>query len=182
MLLTLQPISPSLLHVSDDGRYPNSKFPVLVYRQAISPIDEHELAELFKLRFSSNDWTPFSQNSILPYHHYHSTSHKVIGVAAGSADLLIGGPRHGEELQIATGDAVVIPAGVPLRCMDSSSKFKIAGAYSNGREADILKGALSDRPAADRRIKEIPLPGIDPLYGKYGPITDLWATCQEHLK
>lgn len=182
MLLTLQKISPSLLYFRDDGRYPNSKFPVLVYRQAISAPDEEELAQFFEQRFSSNEWGPSWRDGLLPYHHYHSTAHKVVGVVGGSAELLLGGPKHGEELPLAAGDAVVIPAGVAHRCIDCDRKFNVVGAYSSGHDADILKGTMSDRPAADQRIEEVPVPRLDPLFGKYGPITDYWTTCQDHLK
>ena len=76
----------------DDGLFPNNpKLPVLVYKGALHlhPDDQPEkIVEIFR----RNNWTNSWKDGIFNYHHYHSTSHEVLGVFCGTADIMIGGP------------------------------------------------------------------------------------------
>lgn len=156
----------------DDGRFPNSRLPLLIYRSAL-PAEETD-AEALEALFASCGWPPAWRSSIFTYHHYHSTAHETLGVASARARLMLGGPE-GREFEVSAGDVIVIPAGVAHRRLESSSGFLVVGCYPPGQGWDLLRGEASDRPAADRNIAAVPLPPTDPVAGSEGPLVSLWA-------
>ena len=110
-----------------------------------------------------------------PFHHYHSTAHEVLGIAAGHATLMLGGPR-GRTFEVRSGDVIVIPAGVAHRQLAKSADFLVVGGYPIGAASrDLLRGEPGERPEADHRIDAVPLPGADPVEGKPGALTALWT-------
>jgi uncharacterized protein YjlB len=123
--------------------------------------------------FASNIWENSWRNGIYSFHHYHSTSHEVLGIYAGSAQVQLGGDS-GLKLDVRAGDVLVIPAGVAHRNLGSSPDFGVVGAYPEGREWDMNYGRRGERPAADRNIDQVPTPSTDPLYGSTGPLLVEW--------
>src|SRR5690606_16283649 len=93
---------------ADDGQFPNSVLPAIVYRQAVSP-GEVSPEALEKL-FDRNGWPSQWRAGVYDYHHYHSTAHECLGIAAGSARLQLGGPG-GRSFSLKAGDVLVLPAG-----------------------------------------------------------------------
>ena len=168
----ITPIQPELFFFTDDGQFPNSQLPVLVYRR-VAPTDEVRLDDWFEAKLMSNNWLGIWRNGILPYNHYHSTSHEVLCVYKGWADVLLGGP-NGKQVRLEVGDMVVIPAGVAHNNKQASADFAVMGAYPEGREWDLLTGKSGERPMADERISQLPLPGQDPVYGMDGPLIKQW--------
>ena len=69
---------------ADDGDIPNSRYPLIVYAGAIDPA-AGDPAVAFETRFAANGWGNGWRNGIFPFHHYHSTAHEVLGIAAGEA-------------------------------------------------------------------------------------------------
>ena len=155
---------------ADDGTFPNSRLPLLLYRSAIAP--EETNPEAMERLFAGNDWPPQWRSGIYPFHHYHSTSHEVLGIARGSARLMLGGPE-GRELSVSAGDVVVIPAGVAHRRLASSADFLVVGAYPPGQAGDIVREEAS--PAMKQRIALLSYPPKDPVLGDEGPMLRLWA-------
>jgi uncharacterized protein YjlB len=162
---------PDKFYFRDDGKIPNSKLPLLIYRNGFS--ESSRSAKTAKERFASNNWTNSWDNGVYPFHHYHSTSHEVLGVYGGWALLHLGG-EAGEKLRVQAGDVLIIPAGVGHKNLDSSSDFGVVGAYPDGRDWDLLKGEPGDRPKADNNIAALPIPTTDPLFGKNGGLTKIW--------
>jgi uncharacterized protein YjlB len=162
---------PQKFYFKDDGKIPNSKLPLLVYRAGLSGnISASRLQE----HFASNNWTNSWDNGVYSFHHYHSTSHEVLGVYSGSALLQLGG-EHGEKVKVQAGDIIIIPAGVGHKNLEASSDFGVVGAYPDGRTWDLLKGAPGERPAADKNIAALPIPTADPLHGKGGGLSRIWS-------
>ncbi|MDU4435268.1 MAG: hypothetical protein E7I42_20560, partial [Pluralibacter gergoviae] len=71
----------------------NARLPVLHYRQAIVRPDAGlDLASTMEQRFNRNGWPPQWRWGIYDFHHYHTEGHEVLGVFAGSAQVMLGGP------------------------------------------------------------------------------------------
>ncbi len=159
-----------LLH--ENGWVPNNdRLPVLVYHHAVEGSGDRA-AEAFEQLFKANGWPPQWRDGIYDNHHYHSTAHEALGIAAGTATLTIGGPG-GRELQVEAGDALVLPTGTGHRSIEASDDFMVIGAYPQGQDWDICRGAPSDE--ARQRMATLPVPHADPLYGSTGPLTERWA-------
>ncbi|HHY49565.1 MAG TPA: cupin domain-containing protein [Alphaproteobacteria bacterium] len=161
----------ALERFEDDGTFPNSRYPLLFYRAALPR--EEASAEAMEQLFSAGGWPPAWRSSVFTYHHYHSTAHEVLGIARGTARLMLGGP-HGREFDVAPGDVIVIPAGVVHRRLSSSPDFLVVGGYPPGQSWDLLRGEASERPRADRNIALVPLPKTDPVAGENGPLIEHW--------
>ena len=112
----------------DDGGIPNSRLPVLIYHRVEGAADASACERLF----ASNGWEGAWRDGIYSFHHFHSTSHEVLGIVRGSASVTLGGPA-GRTFEVRQGDVLVLPAGT-------------------GR----LQRRLQRRPAGGRR-----LPGRD---------------------
>lgn len=155
----------------DDGTFPNSRFPLLLYREALSSaaVSPEAMEEMF----AACGWPPAWRSSVFTYHHYHSTAHEVLGVASGSARLMLGGPK-GREFDVRAGDVVVIPAGVGHRRLSSSPGFLVVGGYPPGQTWDLLRGLPGERPQADENIAAVPRPRIDPVTGRLDPLLTHW--------
>lgn len=155
----------------DDGKIPNSKFPLILYKNAFSARGNSGAAWLEK-RFSANNWTNSWRNGIYSFHHYHSTSHEVLGVYSGSAEVHLGG-EQGEKLTIEAGDIIVIPAGVGHKNLGGNN-LGVVGAYPDGRSWDLKRGLPDERPQADQNITALPIPEADPLLGKNDGLIKIW--------
>jgi uncharacterized protein YjlB len=152
----------------DDGRFPNSVLPLLVYRQAL-PADASEMEETFARNGWSNSW----RDGIFDYHHFHSTAHEVLGVARGTAHVCFGGPS-GQVVGVRAGDVVVIPAGVGHCNKGQSHNLLVVGAYPGGADYDIRRGEPGEHGAVLRNILRLPLPEQDPVAGPDGPLVRIW--------
>lgn len=163
---------PETIFFKDDGVIPNSQFPLLLYRKAFSETGSAG-ASWLEQRFAANNWTDSWRNGVFSYHHYHSTSHEVLGVYNGSALLHLGGEK-GQKVRVQAGDIIVIPAGVGHKKLEASADFGVVGAYPEGRNYDILRGEPGDRPKADQNIAAVPMPKTDPFLGKDGGLIRAW--------
>lgn len=172
--MTQSDSEPERFLFKDDGKIPNSKYPLLLYRKAFQTTDSAEASGLEE-HFAANNWTNSWRNGVFTYHHYHSITHEVLGVYAGSALLQLGG-KKGQKVSVQAGDVIVIPAGVGHKKLESSADFGVVGAYPDGRSYDVLRGEAGERPQADRNIAALPLPATDPLRGKEGGVVNLWKS------
>lgn len=154
----------------DDGLIPNSPLPVLVYRQVCGVEDK---SDWFETTFSNNGWTNNWRDIILPYDHFHSTTHEVLGVGKGSVTLQVGGQK-GRQLTLHAGDVVILPAGVGHCALAGTGDYEIVGGYPEGRAWDLRIGDEADRDQMLMRIKRLPIPVTDPIHGEGGAITRLW--------
>ena len=161
--------------LKDNGAIPNNpRLPLLIYRGVLR-LPGDDPAAVCEQIFARWNWKGSWRNGIYPFHHYHSTSHEVLGVYAGHANVRLGGEGGGGiEAVLAAGDVVVIPAGVGHRNLGASGDFGVVGAYPDGHTWDLLRGRPGERPQADRNIAALPLPVNDPLYGLDGPLREVW--------
>ncbi len=159
---------------ADDGRIPNNpRLPLLVYRRALKPSPADPAAS-FEAAFARNGWLGAWRDGIYGFHHYHSTSHEVLGIARGGVQVRLGG-EGGLATRLEAGDVVVIPAGVGHARITQSEDLLVVGAYADGRDWDIVRDDPGAIAAARQRIAEVPLPGADPVDGATGPLMKLWT-------
>lgn len=155
---------PQTLALAANGWVPNSPLPVLIHRGAVI-LSGDDPAAAVEAHFAANGWPPQWRGGIFDYHHYHSTAHEALGIAAGRALLALGGPRSAQ-LEVAAGDLLVLPAGVGHCLSEASADFHVVGAYPPGAKWDICRTAPS--PEILARIAALPLPETDPADG--GPM------------
>jgi len=160
-----------LIHLEDNGIFPNSKLPVVVYRNAFAATED--LRDVFKQYFRQNNWYNFWEAGIFTYDHYHSNTHELMGVCRGSTILQLGGD-DGEKVRIEAGDVLILPAGVAHKNLMEENAVTCIGAYPDGRDYDMHYGKSSERPEADKNIASVPLPGYDPLFGKDAGLVKIW--------
>jgi uncharacterized protein YjlB len=148
----------------------NPRLPAIHYRGAIDGAARDPAAS-FEAAFQRHGWPPQWRNGVYAFHHYHSNAHEVLGFAAGTALLMLGGP-NGPEVEIAPGDCLLLPAGTGHRRLKASDDFLVVGCYPPGVDADLKREAIPD--AAKRRMVELPFPASDPVLGSGGPLSRFW--------
>lgn len=156
-------------HFEDDGAIPNNPIlNVVFYPEAfIEDIDRMEEV------FNRNNWLNSWKGGIYDFHHYHSNTHEVIGVCAGSATLQLGG-EQGEQIKVKAGDVAVLPAGTGHKKIGASDDFQVIGAYPDGVSYNLKTGEPGERPYVLEDIQNVPMPRTDPVYGKTGPLLETW--------
>jgi uncharacterized protein YjlB len=151
-----------------DAQVPNNQaLPLVVYRAAISAGDA-DAEQRIEALFARNGWSNGWVNGIYPYHHYHATTHEVLGLARGSARVQFGGPS-GPIVNVAAGDVVMIPAGVAHRRDWASSDLSVVGAYPGGGDYDLRRTSESEYRTALSLVHAVPPPTSDPVVGPGGP-------------
>jgi uncharacterized protein YjlB len=63
---------------------------------------------------------------------------------------------------------------VAHKCLEQSEDFAVVGFYPRGQKVDMQYGKPGERPASDERIRALPLPDEDPLFGASGPLLTCW--------
>ena len=164
------------LLIPDDGNFPNNdKLPLILIQQAFDPQAQH-LVGTVEETFHVNAWGKSWRNGIYSFHHYHSTAHEVLGIYAGRVKVQFGGP-DGQTVTARIGDVIIIPAGVSHKNLDQSQDFLCVGAYPEGQSPDMQYGKSGERPQTDRNISYVPRPQSDPVFGRNGPLMEIWGRC-----
>jgi len=137
----------------DDGETPNNPhLPLLHYRSAVALAEGFDPAAVF-----------------------HTRTHEVLGIARGAVSARFGGHR-GRVLHLKPGDVVVLPAGTGHRRIRASRDLLVVGAYPDGGHYDEPRPRDIDHDVAIARIAKVKLPRADPVYGRSGPLKQLWRT------
>lgn len=156
---------------TDDGEIPNNPIcPVLVY-EGVFGDRVGDMEPSFNRHNWNNSWT----GDVYDYHHYHATTHEVLGVISGEATVLVGG-EAGERIDLKTGDVIVLPAGTGHKKLDSSTDFAVVGAYYGGQNPDLQERDPKARAQAISQIRHVPVPKTDPVFGENGPLLKKWSS------
>jgi uncharacterized protein YjlB len=168
----VEPIIETLL-IPDDGTFPNNgALPLILMQQVFDP-ESKNLVRTIEETFHGNSWERSWRNGIYNFHHYHSTAHEVLGIYSGRVKVQFGGP-DGKALNAGIGDVIIIPAGVSHKNLEQSPDFRCVGAYPEGQSPDMQYGKSGERPHADKNIGSVALPKVDPVFGKNGPLLEIW--------
>lgn len=165
---------PQTYFFRDDGVIPNHpRWPLLIYKNALRLPEPLDPAAVFEELFGSHGWGGSWRNGIYAYVHYHSRIHEVLGVARGSGRVRFGGD-NGRALTLKAGDVAILPAGTGHQCLKASNDFLVVGAYPASGAYDECT-SREDREKALPAIDRVARPRQDPIYGKDGPLMQIWA-------
>ena len=162
-------MTPETHTFEDDGGIPNSRLPALAYHG----VPEARRATDCEQLFAGNDWLGAWRNGIYPFHHFHSTSHEVLGIVSGRAIVMLGGPE-GREFEIQRGDVLVLPAGTGHCNLRASDDLLVIGAYPDGMSWDLRRGDPAEHDEAVANIEAVPMPRADPVEGTDGSLIEAW--------
>ena len=157
---------------ADDGVVPNNPLPLVVYRGVLA--EGGDRAAACEAMFARNGWPGAWRNGIYGHHHYHSTAHEVLGIAAGNARVRLGG-EGGQTVELHAGDVVVIPAGVAHKRESASADLLVIGSYPRSQSPDIRRAEARAHDDAVGHIAAVPLPDADPVTGRAEPLLACWA-------
>jgi len=158
----------------DDGSIPNNpKLPFIHYRSAVGLPDSGDPAATFEELFKRNGWGDSWRNGIYDYAHYHSSTHEVLGIARGHANVRFGG-ASGRIFELHASDVVILPAGTGHQCISASKDLLVVGAYPRTGKYDECTGSPQERERALKSIPKVALPPKDPVYGADGPLIQAW--------
>jgi uncharacterized protein YjlB len=166
---------PQFFRFRDDGETPNNPYwPLVYYRSPVVPSREYDPAAIFEVLFAANGWTKSWRDGIYDFLHFHTGTHEVLGIARGDARVRFGG-KSGRTLRIKAGDVIVLPAGTGHRRLSASRDLLVVGAYpENSGDYDEPRPPDIVHDEAVKRIAAVKPPRSDPVFGKAGPLPDLW--------
>lgn len=166
--------APLTLMFADDGRIPNNPaLPLVLYRGGIDVTGVADPERRIETTFAANGWAETWRNGIYAYPHYHSMIHEALGVARGGAKVRFGGAK-GQNVEIAAGDVVILPAGTGHQCLSQTPDLLVIGAYPPNGSYDLCRGSEAEHAKALSTIVKVPRPAADPVYGAKGPLIALW--------
>jgi uncharacterized protein YjlB len=175
LLRLVRPCRPTALFFADDGKTPNNaRFPFLLYREAIQFEKGLDPAAILEELFAAHAWRNSWRDGIYDYLHFHTATHETLGVARGYVRVQFGGAK-GKVLTLDAGDVVVMPAGTGHQRLTASADLLVVGAYPAEGEYDEPQPREIEHAEALRRIRQVPAPAQDPVFGGNGPLRELWT-------
>jgi uncharacterized protein YjlB len=172
MTATREQLKPLTFVFDDDGLVPNSRLPLVIYKQAID-LPQFEPEAAFEKTFARHGWGEMWRDGIYDYNHYHATVHEVLGIARGHALVLFGG-EVGDAVEVRAGDVAVLPAGTGHKCLFASHDFSVVGAYPPGPKMHVTMPTPSNYRKSLLTIPKVKLPASDPVFGDDGPLLRFW--------
>jgi uncharacterized protein YjlB len=139
-----------------------------LYRSAI-PCPTTDPGAAFERAFRSNGWPPEWRNGVYPFPHYHSTAHEVLGFAAGTARLLLGG-LNGREALVTPGDCFLLPQVQGIAASNPAPTFSWSAPIRPVSSGNSVGAQLRNR--LGRRCWRGLSP--DPVLGHDGPLLTHW--------
>jgi uncharacterized protein YjlB len=171
----LESLKVSTFQVPAHAGIPNTSiqgYPLLIYRQSIGAGSSAVRIENHLKGIGAV--TPQWRYTMYSTSHFHSTSHEVLCISRGKAELLFGGEDNPDKIEttVEEGDVIVIPAGVSHRLVkDMQGNFEMVGSYPPGYNWDMCYGKQGEEKTVEK-IKNLEWFKKDPIYGEEGPVLD----------
>ncbi|KAK4989423.1 hypothetical protein LTR66_007073 [Elasticomyces elasticus] len=170
---------PERYFVTPTPHVPNSPLPVLLYRNVL-PSDP--TAETAQKTIEKNKWLKGGVFKHYPGRHFHSVTHECYAVFQGSSHLLLGRgpidePEGGIEVDVETGDIIILPAGVAHCSLHSSDDYTYMGLYPEGSphwDNNFCQADAGETAEKARNARGVPVPDHDPIFGLDGPLVEIW--------
>ncbi|ETS84811.1 hypothetical protein PFICI_02836 [Pestalotiopsis fici W106-1] len=192
--MSVNQVPPETIPVPATPHSPNSKLPVVVYRGALlDKTLEGALQAVDTSEWPKGGHWKIAQENLAATPHYHSITHEAYTVLHGHGTYSLGkspldaevdsdGNNVGVTLTVREGDVFAFPSGVTHCVTDVSPDYEIIGFYSlnerNSTEEPYDMEYALDSPEVTCKKREIcelvPTPVHDPIYGKTGPLPELW--------
>jgi len=169
----VRPRKPHLFHFKDDGRTPNNRLPLVLYRSPVALHGDLDPAAVFEDLFAARGWRGSWRNGMYAFLHFHTGTHEVLGIARGRLRAEFGGSK-GRIVELKAGDVVILPAGTGHRRLSASRDLLVVGAYPAAGSYDEPKPADIPHAKAVAAIARVRVPAEDPVYGKKGALVQLW--------
>lgn len=127
----------------------------------------------------------------MTYIHYHPNVHEAYAVILGSSTLYLGldvtantsdnpETENCAEVEVSTGDVIVLPAGVSHCSKDYSPEYRYLAAYPKEgekyrlvRDIHVKRLDTYDNSGDIAKAKRVPIPA-DPIFGSQG-LPQIWA-------
>jgi uncharacterized protein YjlB len=166
-------MTPLAFLLEDDGETPNNPaLPLVLYRGVVD-VSGADPAAAFEQAFARHGWGDGWRNGIFDFLHFHTRTHEVLGIARGTAKVEFGGAR-GETVELRAGDVAILPVGTGHRRLSGSRDLLVVGAYPAGSRIDQHRPHQIGHDEAVADIADTPLPRQDPVFGRDGPLKQLW--------
>ncbi|KAF2864865.1 hypothetical protein BDV95DRAFT_588208 [Massariosphaeria phaeospora] len=174
------PPRPEEYRFAPTSHVPNSRLPVLIYRGVLP---DQPTAASTREALEKNAWLEGGVFKTVYAHHFHSVTHECYAVFHGSSRLLLGrGPvddpgEGGVEVSLSRGDIIVLPAGVSHCSVSSEDEYEYVGLYPKGSphwDNNFCKADAQETAEKAKVASSVPIPDYDPVYGKGGPLVDIW--------
>jgi uncharacterized protein YjlB len=172
----IQKRKPRTTVFKDNNHIPNNPtLPFIHYSNVLSLTGALDPAAVFERVFKANNWVGAWRNGIYDYVHYHPRTHEVLGIARGRARVRFGG-KQGKLFHLKAGDVVILPAGTGHEAIRATKDLLVVGAYPASGKYDEYTGRRDEHTKAVRMIPKVRLPSKDPVFGKKGPLEQLWRS------
>lgn len=124
-------VEPEVYWLPSSSYLPNSRYPVLVYRNVV-PTDQGP--EAIKAVVEKNKWLARGTWGHIPKMHYHTTTHECYAPISGSTTVCYGiwesdDPEKAVKFDLRVGDVEVHPAGTGHSHVESTPDYKYFGFY-----------------------------------------------------
>ncbi|KAL4800752.1 hypothetical protein BDV19DRAFT_375432 [Aspergillus venezuelensis] len=159
--------TPNTYYLPRTKHTPNNPLPVLHYKNVLpEPRTEEAVTEFL----TANKWRK------------RGTWGACYGVFQGSSTLLLGAAGEdgtdnvGLRVTVHTGDVIVLPAGTGHSSVESTDDYRYIGVYPEGCPRwrnEFGKPRIDEKTFGDE-VAGVGYAEEDPVYGKDGPLMQLW--------
>ena len=98
----------------------------------------------------------------------------LFGGGGGGAAGGYGNTNEGKIIALRSGDVVILPAGTGHQRISASKQLLVVGAYPPSGTYDECMPLPEHHARALKSIPKVPTPAKDPVYGRGGPLQELW--------